>query len=352
MHILDDQNYIARFDSQHALAVAAAEPDQLQFAADIQQPAVQAFQPKQIVVTGMGGSALAAGLAKSWLNLPLPFEIVRTYALPQYVGAESLVIVSSYSGNTEETLGALADAETRQAHIIVLTSGGKLLEAAKQKGYPYVQLPDNLQPRMAVFYNLKALLRIFEATLVFPNVDFKNKIDELSGAVAWLNTQVQQWTAAQPTDQNLAKQLAEKVVGKTVVIYAGPLMAPVAYKWKISFNENAKNLAFWNELPEFNHNEFIGWSSHPIEKPFAVFDLVSNFEHQRILKRFEVSDRLLSGLRPKAMRVDLQGATPLQQMLWGAVLADFVSIYTALLNGVNPTPVALIEKLKVALAKS
>jgi glucose/mannose-6-phosphate isomerase len=128
-------------------------------------------------------------------------------------------------------------------------------------------------------------------------------------------------------------------------------MGPIAYKWKISFNENAKNIAFTNELPEFNHNEFIGWSSHPIEKPFAVLDLVSKFEDPRILRRFEISDRLLSGMRPKAITVNLKGDTPLRQMLWGSILGDFVGIYLALLNGVNPTPVDLIEKLKIELAK-
>lgn len=134
------------------------------------------------------------------------------------------------------------------------------------------------------------------------------------------------------------------------MFYAGHLMAPVAYKWKISWNENAKNLAFWNEYPEFNHNEFIGWSSHPVEKPFAVIDLVSEFEHERIQKRFAVSDKLLSGRRPKAHIVRLQGETPLAQMLWGCILADFVSIYVAVLNGVDPTPVDLIEKFKKELA--
>ncbi len=127
-------------------------------------------------------------------------------------------------------------------------------------------------------------------------------------------------------------------------------MAPIAYKWKISWNENAKNVSFWNEYPEFNHNEFLGWTSHPVEKPFAVFDLISNFEHPRILKRFEISDRLLSGQRPKAMTIELKGKSPIAQMLWGSILADFVSIYVAVLNGVDPTPVPLIEKLKKELA--
>src|SRR5690606_1047435 len=99
-----------------------------------------------------------------------------------------------------------------------------------------------------------------------------------------------------------------------------------------------------------NHNEFMGWTSHPIEKPFAVFDLISTLEHSRILKRFEVSDKLLSGKRPKAVPVHLNGDTLVAQMLWGCILADFVSIYVAILNNVDPTPVALIEKLKTELA--
>jgi len=151
-------------------------------------------------------------------------------------------------------------------------------------------------------------------------------------------------------DKNYAKQLALLAVGKTPVFYGGTLTAPVAYKWKISWNENAKNTAFWNELPEFNHNEFIGWTSHPVEKPFAVFDLVSHLEHSQILKRFEISDRLLSGQRPKSTVVNLQGDTAIKQLLWGSILADFVSIYVAILNGVDPTPVPLIEKLKQELA--
>ena len=128
-------------------------------------------------------------------------------------------------------------------------------------------------------------------------------------------------------------------------------MSPVAYKWKISWNENSKNVSFYNEYPEFNHNEFLGWSSHPIEKLFAVFNLRSSFDDPRIQKRFEVSDRLLSGKRPAARNIELQGVSPLEQMLWGSILADFASIYLAILNNVNPTPVELIEKLKVELVK-
>lgn len=345
MHPLDDQKYINQHDSDHALQVALREPDQLRGVARVMQYESDPNEPAQLVVAGMGGSALAAGIARNWLALPIPFEIVKRYELPAYVGKETLVIVSSYSGNTEETLSALAEAEVREARIAIIAAGGKLLDIAKEKAYPYVQLAADLQPRMAVLSNLGALVSLIEKLTGLA----VGKGDELIDCASWLDQEVQRWLPENPADKNIAKQLAEHCTGKTPVVYAGSLMSALAYKWKIGFNENAKNVAFTNELPEFNHNEFIGWTSHPIEKPYAILDLVSSFEHSRVLKRFEVTDRLLSGMRPKAVTVQLQGDTPLKQLLWGAILGDFVSIYLALLNGVNPTPVALIEKFKSEL---
>src|SRR5581483_3391493 len=152
-----------------------------------------------------------------------------------------------------------------------------------------------------------------------------------------------------PTKDNPAKKLAHELAGKSPVIYGGPLLAPIAFKWKINFNENAKNVAWWNEYSEFNHNEMIGWSSHPIEKPYGVIDLCSDLEHPRIQKRFQVAERLLSGLRPAPHIVNVQGKTILEQLVWAMAYGDFVTIYLALLNGVNPAPVDLVEKFKKAL---
>jgi len=275
----------------------------------------------------------------------IPLEVVRTYDLPAYVDYNTLVIASSYSGNTEETISAFEDARSKNAQIAVIAAGGRLSEIAESDAIAHVALPAHLQPRMAVVYNLRALI----ATLAHFGVVSYDRFGEIGEVSDWLEQETKHWTADVTTDKNYAKQLALLSVGKTPVFYAGALMAPVAYKWKISWNENAKNVAFWNELPEFNHNEFIGWSSHPIEKPFAVFDLISNFEHPRILKRFEITDRLLSGKRPKSTVVNMKGSSVIAQLLWGSILADFVSIYVAILNGVDPTPVDLVEKLKVEL---
>lgn len=176
-------------------------------------------------------------------------------------------------------------------------------------------------------------------------------LGELESAHDWLREHSESWRKEVATDKNYAKQLALLAVGKSAIFYGGYVTKSLAYKWKISWNESAKNLAFWNQYPESNHNEFIGWSSHPVEKPFVVFDLISSLEYARILKRFDVSDRLLSGLRPKSNAITLEGETILQQLLWGHLLADYTSIYLGILNNVDPGPVRLVTKLKEELLK-
>lgn len=342
--MLDDKNVVGQRDPDDALGVANDQYAQAEFNARIWNGEHDGRDIKSLVVAGMGGSALAALLAKVWLRdtLHIPFEVVRDYELPQFVGHDTLVIASSYSGNTEETLSSLEQAERSGAQLGVIASGGALIDTAAANEIAHVQLPEGVQPRMGVLYNLRALGALLVNFGVIPH----EKLDEISALTDWLGDESAAWQQSVPTKSNYAKQLALEAVGKTPVFYGGSLTGPLAYKWKISWNENAKNVAFWNEYPEFNHNEFMGWTSHPVQKPFVVFDLLSNLEHSQIKKRFTVSDKLLSGKRPKAIPIELKGDSVLAQLLWGNLLADFASIYVAILNGVNPTPVPLIEKLK------
>lgn len=341
--MLDDLKLIHERDPQDALGVAEKQWQQLQ-----QQYPIDLHPPNQpinnIVFGGMGGSALGALIGQSWPGFNKPFEISRNYDLPAYVDNNTLFFASSYSGNTEETISALQVAETKQAGIIVITSGGKLADTARAKGYPLLILPAGLQPRHAVFYSLKALLSATDALGLSSGA-----ADQLAAKADFLKQAINDWTPIIPTDKNQAKQIALEVIGKSAVIYSGPKLWPAAYKWKISFNENAKHIAWANQYPEFNHNEFIGWTKQPVDKPYAVIDLRSSLEHPRIQKRFEVSERLLSGVRPQPIVVEAQGQDLLEQLLWTIALGDFVSIYTALLSNINPTPVDLIEKFKKAL---
>lgn len=345
--MLDDDNVLRQRDPSDALGIAAAQFEQARFSADIADPDHDGREITKVIIAGMGGSALAGLMLKTWLagELHVPVEIVRDYTLPAYVDTSTLVVASSYSGNTAETINCFAEARDRAAQVAVIAAGGELQRLADEYSVAHIQLPAEIQPRMTALYNLRALTALLGH---FGVIGF-DKFDEIKNTADWLGKETMGWVPGVRTDKNYAKQLALLSVGKTPVFYGGPLMAPVAYKWKISWNENAKNVAFWNQYPEFNHNEFIGWTSHPVEKPFVVFDLKSRFEDPEILKRFAISDRLLSGKRPKAIAVEMKGESVLAQMLWGSVLADFASIYTAILNGVDPTPVDLIEKLKKEL---
>ena len=346
--MLDDNNVLKQRDPEDALGVAAAQFEQARFSVRVDEPEHDGREITRVVVAGMGGSVLAALLVKAWLKseLTVPFEIVRTYELPEYVDFNTLVVVSSYSGNTEEALAGLENARSRASQVAAVTAGGKLQEIVNEASISNVARPTALQPRMAGIYHLRALVAI----LAHFGVVSYDRFAEIADCADWLGQETLQWVSGVTTDKNYAKQLALLSVGKTPVFYGGDLTAPVAYKWKTVWNTNAKNVAFWDEYPEFDHNGFIGWTSHPVEKPFAVFDLISKFEDSRILKRFEISDRLLSGQRPKALTIDFKGDSVIAQLLWGTILADFTSIYVAILNGVDPMPVPLVEKLKKELA--
>ena len=346
--MLDDANVIKQRDVSGALAVAASLYKQVSYDCQLAHAAHDGREIRAIVVAGMGGSALAADVVKVLLgqSLRVPFDVVKGYALPAYADKDTLVIASSHSGNTEETVACMNEAIARGCQMAAIATGGQVKEIAAAHDIMFAEIPHDTQPRMGMIYNLRVLLRI----LVEFGLAKKTVYDDLAATEAWLHEESDLWVKEMPTERNYAKQLALIAVGKTPVFYGGSLMAPVAYKWKISWNENAKNVAFWKYLPEFNHNEFLGWTSHPVEKPFAVFDLVSELENPRVLKRFALSDKLLSGRRPKSTVVPIEGETLLKQMLWGCVLADFVSIYVAILNGVDPTQVDLIEKFKKELA--
>lgn len=343
--MLDDLTYIHEHDQQDALGIVGKQGKQLLTTFDIPDNA-EFKGVTSIVYAGMGGSALPALLAQTFPDMKLPFTIVRNYDLPSYIGANTLVICSSYSGNTEETLEALTQAEAKGAQIAVITAGGKLQAAAEAKSYPLFVLPQIGQPRYAILSNYAALVTLLGHMGV---VDAEASKAQIEAASAFVDQSTAQWAAEVPTAKNPAKQLAQELLGKSVAIYAGPKLFPAAYKWKISINENAKQVAWVNQLPEFNHNEFIGWSKQPVDKPYAVIDLRSTLEHPRVQKRFEVSARLLSGMRPEPHVVMAEGNNVLEHMLWTSAFGDFVSIYLALLNGFNPSPVDLVEKFKKAL---
>lgn len=345
MSVLDDLKKIHQLDSKDALGVVAKQWQQLKYEFETADRRLETGDYTNVVLAGMGGSALAAGMFSSWPKLSLPFEVVKGYDLPDYANGDTLFIASSYSGNTEETLSAIKQAASKGCQIAVIAAGGELEQIAAINNFPSFKIPEGIQPRMAVFYNFAALTRLFSLAGL---IDQK-KIEELHHAAEWLGEQSKSLLPDVPAAKNKAKQLAQELMGSSAVIYSGPKLYPAAYKWKINLNENAKNIAWCNQYPEFNHNEFLGWTSHPVDKPYKVVELRSSLEHERVQKRFEASEKLLSGKRPHPEVVNAEGGSELEQLLWTIQLGDFVSIYLAILNGLNPTPVDLIEKLKSEL---
>ena len=345
--MLDDVNVIRQRDPSGALAAVKALPEQARFEPVIEGD-VERREVTNIVLAGMGGSALAADMVKALLKdtIGVPIEVVKGYDLPAYVGWSTLVVTLSHSGNTEETLECYRQARHKGSLLAVMATGGSLFEWAENDGIVRSRVPAGAQPRMSTVYHLRVLLKLLQEFGLTNAVVY----DEVAGASDWLAHWLQEWAVERPLEHNYAKQLAERTVGKTPLFYGGDLTAPIAYKWKISWNETAKNVSFYNQYPEFSHNEFMGWTSHPVEKPFAVFDIQSSFERPRIAERMSLTDSMLSGKRPKASVITLECESLVRQFLWGLALADMTSIYGAILNGVDPTPVGLIEKFKASLS--
>ncbi len=211
--MLDDNNVLRQRDPEDALGVAATQFEQARFSVNVAEPDHDGREITRVVVVGMGGSALAALLAKSWLKseMTIPFEVVRTYDLPGYVDYNTLVIASSYSGNTEETLAGLESARDKSAQTAIISAGGKLQEIAEESSISNVLLPADLQPRMAVIYNLRALVAIL-AHFGITNFD---RFGEIADCADWLGQETLNWVSGVTTDKNYAKQLALLSVGKT-----------------------------------------------------------------------------------------------------------------------------------------
>ncbi|MCC7543675.1 bifunctional phosphoglucose/phosphomannose isomerase [bacterium] len=338
-------------DKHNILGAVDAQPAHLRlnFADSMDQDITPSWGQglQHIALAGMGGSALAADMARNWLasRLKVPFEIVRGYNLPEYVEAHSLVILSSYSGNTEETLAAYEDAKKRSARIVVMTAGGELLKRAEEAGHMLLKLPEVSQPRLSVFAGLKALACLLEDAGLTEGTDLRR---ELLDVADWLDIQKSQFNQDDVDGKNLALDIAEQLVGKPVVIYGGMALRSAIYKWKIDINENAKQQAWCNAFPELNHNEMQGWLFSS-EKTVTGVVLRSSLEHERILKRIDVMAEVLKGHGYEPIVVEAQGTTPLQQLLWTILLGDYMSSYLGMMNEIDPTPVELVEVFKKKL---
>ena len=300
---------------------------------------------KRIVYVGMGGSAIGGDILRSLLEdaASMPISVYRSYRLPNMLGPDTLAIFTSYSGNTEETLSALDDAIYLGCKVMVLTTGGVLLEKARGYRYPTIVIPGGLQPRAALGYLcLPAAMVLEKMGLVqgFAKVSYET--------TDFLREKREDWGRLTPTSRNFAKQLAVRLQGKIPVIYGTDgILSVAAYRWKCQFNENAKVPAFNHVLPEMNHNEIVGWYElDDLSKRVEAIFLVEEGDTSRAARRVEITADILQDKVGGVTVIHVGGRTRTERLFSAINLGDFVSGYLALLKGVDPTPVEVITLLK------
>ena len=307
-----------------------------------------------VVLCGMGGSAIGGDLVAGLVapTASVPFVVNRGYAMPGWVGERTLVIASSYSGGTEETLSAVEDALGRGARVVAITSGGRLAELADKHGFDAIEIPGGLQPRAALGYSLGVGLRIARALGLAELPD-----DEFEAALADARDRAQRHdqdadaTEADPV--NPALDLAERLDGALPVVYTGTgLLEAVGVRWRTQIHENAKHPAVGNVLPELDHNEIMGYEAAPetLLSQIQVIALRDADDHPQVARRFEATRDLIAPRVGGWTEIASEGGSRLARMLSMIQLGDAVSFWMAVRKGEDPTPVETIQALKKTLA--
>jgi glucose/mannose-6-phosphate isomerase len=299
-----------------------------------------------LVIAGMGGSAIGGALARAVLgdSASRPIMLARDYALPPWTTTEATVLCASYSGNTEETLAVYEAAGALGARRIVTTTGGQLASAARADDVPVIPLPGGFQPRAAVAYSLVVALEV--AALCGAGERLHVDVDV---AAAHAERLVADWGPG-ASDESLAKQLAIGLHGTVPQIAGAGLTAPVAYRWKTQLNENAKIPSFAAELPELDHNEIAGWESAVELGRFSAVFLDDSDLHPRVRQRIELTRGLIAADGVATYKVESVGESRTERLVSLVLLGDLVSLYVAVLRGVDPSPVPVLDRLKSTLA--
>jgi glucose/mannose-6-phosphate isomerase len=340
---IDQQNYLGEIEN-----LPCQLENAYQLGLSLSLPAWQGIQ--RVLIAGMGGSAIGADLLAAYATplCTVPIVVQRNYSLHAWAqGPETLVIVSSHSGNTEETLVAFDQALHRGCRILALCTGGKLAEAAKSAHIPLWTFEHAGQPRAAVGYSFGLLLAILRRLGLIPD-----PASELSGTLSAMRKQQTSIQAEVPVVHNLAKREAGQLTGRWVMVFGADVLEPVARRWKTQINELAKAWAQFEALPEANHNALAGLQQpeQALSSAMALFLRASSY-HPHNLLRTELTKQayLLEGLNTDF--VDAQGKTPLAQQWTALHLGDYVAYYLAMLYETDPTPIEVLERFKRQLAE-
>jgi glucose/mannose-6-phosphate isomerase len=302
-----------------------------------------------IIICGMGGSAIGGDLLRSVLQyeIKIPAFVNRNYLLPAFAGKNTLVIASSYSGNTEETLSAYEEAKNRGCKIICISSGGNLSLLASNERQLLINIPRGYQPRCAIAYSFFPLL-ILMNKLGFVT----DKTAEIKKIISRMKMRSAEYSIL--NDNNSALKIAQYILGNYPVIFSSAdLLDIVNLRWRGQINENAKSMAFGSLLPEMNHNEILGWQENPeLLKKLVIISLEDKDDHPQIKKRLKIMFSLISPMANKLIEIEGGGDSRLERIFDLIHLGDWVSFYLAILYKVDPTPVEKINYLKSKLAEN
>lgn len=342
---LDDLGVIKEVDKGDMFSLTLRMPEDIEQAlADFGNRTFPRFTPANIVVAGMGGSAIGGDIAYSLLRdeLPVPLSVIRDYNIPAFIDRKTLFFAVSYSGNTEETLSAYREAKSKEARCIVISSGGRLKEIAGDD--VFISLPSGMPPRFAFPYIFVPIVRSLESMGV---VRKRNDWEETIELLRKLREDLAPHT---PTPDNEAKKLAYSLRGKLPLIYASsPLLYGVALRWKTQINENAKAHTYVDFFSELHHNEIMAWESEEKVANFAVVLLRDKGENDRIKKRVEITKELI-GDKAEIYEVWTKGESKMERVFSLLYLGDFLSLYLAVLYHKDPQEIDNINYIKQKLS--
>jgi glucose/mannose-6-phosphate isomerase len=349
--VLDNPERVKQVDRSDMLGDLVKTPDYCRDAIKRarQVSAPEKVNPKHIVVVGMGGSAIGGEILHDWLRdtLSIPIQVCRDYTLPAYVNKDTLVFVNSYSGNTEETLTAFLAAIRRKCAVTAVTSGGQLESFCKKLRVPHTIIPSGLQPRVAIPYMFFPLPVLMEKMGITPSID-----DELEEAIQVLERETKANAPDVPTKNNRAKQLATELMDTIPVIYGFRQYNSIAQRMKAQFNENSKLHSKYDVFPELNHNETVGYEApESLTKKMSIILIRDPQEPPEIRNRIETTTKLVFDRANKVLEVVAEGKGKLAKMFSVMCLGDFASVYLAILQNKDPTPVNIIDRVKSELAK-
>jgi glucose/mannose-6-phosphate isomerase len=302
-----------------------------------------------VILAGMGGSAISGEIVADSFRqaMPVPMVVVQDYELPAFARRETLVIASSYSGGTEESLSMFEDAVRRGCRVVGITSGGKLKARLTEEGLPCFSLPEGIQPRAAMPFLLPPVVEVLDRAELIAGAPSMEESVRVAAEI------VRSCARGRPSRQNKAKRLASSLSGGTPVVFAEGVLRAAALRWRTQFNENPKVIARDDVFPASNHNDINAWGGDPRARDFRVVILRDPKGRERTARRVELTKKLaLRGNAGSVVEFEARGQSALARSISAVVFGDLVSVYMAIGKGVDPTPVDVIRRLKDELAKA